>query len=371
MNAFCILFADNYGYDYSEVNEISHNRTLASIPFGGRYRLIDFVLSALVGANVYNIGLVTRNKYSSLMEHVGWGKDWDLNRKNGGLKFLTPFSGNEGTGIVNNKIEALNSVLEFIKTASADYCILSDSNVVMNIDLKKFMEYHEEKNADITFAYKNMMPKDRELEVTLNSDGKLVDTMYHKESIGVLADIQLNMVILKKDLLINLIEKGITYGWYSLKKNVIANSFDDYKIYGYKVDGYVSKIETIEDFYKTNMDLLNKDVRMELFHGKNHILTRIKDSVPTVYGENADVKNSLVADGSKVDGIIENCIIFRDVVIKKGAVVKNSIIMQGTTIEENAKLDCVITEVDVVVTKGKVLTGTDTMPFMINKGKIV
>ena len=371
MNAFCVLFADSYGYDSMEVNELSNNRTLGSIPFGGRYRLIDFILSALVGANVHNVGVVTRNKYGSLMDHVGWGKDWDLNRKNGGLKFLTPFSTNDSTGMVTNKIEAINSVMEYIKTSLPEYCILSDSNIVMNIDLKKFMEFHEQKGADITFAYKNLIPKKMELEVTLSDDGRLVDTMFHQYASDKEVNIQLDMVILKRDLLVSLIEKGITYGWYSLKKNVIANSFNDYKIYGYKVDGYVSQIKSLEDFYKTNMDLLNKEVRMELFHGKNHILTRIKDSVPTMYGEDAKVTNSLVADGAKIDGCVENCIIFRDVVVKKGAVVKNSILMQGTIISENANLDCVITDTDVLVTEGKVLMGTNTMPFMINKGKIV
>ena len=184
-------------------------------------------------------------------------------------------------------------------------------------------------------------------------------------------NIQLNMIILKKDLLISLIEKGITYGWYSIKKDVIAHSFNEYKIYGYKVEGYTSVINSVEMFYKTNMDLLKKDVRMELFMGKNPILTRIKDSVPTIYGENCNVSNSLIADGCTIDGTVENCIVFRDVKVEKGAVVKNSIIMQGTTIKENASLNCVITDKNVVISEGKLLAGTENMPFIINKGKNV
>ncbi len=372
MNAFSILFSDNYGYETERVNELASNRAIASIPFGGRYRVIDFVLSALVGAGVHNIGLVTKNKYASLMDHVGGGKDWDLNRKNGGLKFLTPFSENSSTGVVTNKIEALNSVMHYIESALPEYCILSDSNIIMNIDLKDFMKFHEDKKSDITFAYyKSGAGQENELEVSLDENSKLIDTMYHGKNVPENVNIQLNIVIIKKDLLISLIEKGITYGWYSLKKNVIAHSFNEYNIYGYKVDGYVSSINSLEDFYKTNMDLLNKDVRMELFHGKNHILTRIKDSVPTMYGDKAKVVNSLVADGAKIEGTIENCIVFRDVIVKEGAVVKNSIIMQGTIIEKDANLNCVITDVGVKVTEGKLLAGTEKMPFMINKGKTV
>ncbi len=369
MNAFSILFADSYDYNNSETNVLANNRTLASIPYGGRYRLIDFILSALVGAGIYDVGIVTRNKYNSLVEHVGWGKDWDLNRKNGGLKFLTPFQ--SGTGVVTNKIEALNSVMDYIKTTRHEYCLLSDANIVTNIDLKQFMEFHENNEADISFVYKNMVTTDVELQMSLNEEGRLVDVMYHKTSEEAPQNMFLNMILLKTDLLVNLIEKGMTYGWQSLKKNVIANSFREYKIYGFEAKGYASQIKTCEEFYNTNMDLLKKDVRLELFHGVNPILTRIKDSVPTMYGENAKVTNSLVADGCKIDGLVENCIIFRDVIVKAGAVVKNSIIMQGTIIEDNADVECVITDTDVLITSGKSLKGTQTMPFMINKGKIV
>ncbi|MBE7021071.1 MAG: glucose-1-phosphate adenylyltransferase subunit GlgD [Ruminococcaceae bacterium] len=369
MNAFSILFADSYDYNNSETNVLANNRTLASIPFGGRYRLVDFVLSALVGAGIYDVGIVTRNKYNSLMEHVGWGKDWDLNRKNGGLKFLTPFQ--SGTGVVTNKIEALNSVIDYIETALPEYCLLSDANIVTNIDLKQFMKYHEEKGADISFVYKRMSVEDPELQVTLDNEGRLVDAILRKKGETSEENLFLNMILLKKELLINLIEKGMTYGWQSIKKNIIANSFNEYKIYGFEATGYTTQIKTCEEFYQANMDLLKKDVRFELFHGVNPILTRIKDSVPTMYGENANVTNSLVADGCKIDGTVENCIIFRDVVVKKDAVVKNSIIMQGTVIENSAEVQCVITDTDVLITEGKKLMGTETMPFMINKGKVI
>ena len=369
MNAFCILFADSN--ETLDLSELSNERTLASVPFGGRYRLVDFVLSALVGAQIHEIGIVTRNKYGSLMDHVGWGKDWDLNRKNGGIKFLTPFLKTSDTAAIGNRIEALNSVMDYIKSALPEYCIVCDSNIVMNIDLEKFMDYHEQKGGDITFAYTSMPVVSKELEVKLDENGKLVDTMYHQYPHDEEKNIQLNLIILKKDFLISLIEKGVTYGWYSIKKDVISHGSGEYDIYGYKVEGYSSVIDSVDKFYKTNMDLLDKDVRLELFMGKNQILTRIKDSVPTIYGDECNVTNSLVADGSKIEGTVENSIIFRDVKIAKGAVVKNSIVMQNTTVEEDAVLECLITDKDVVIGAGKTLTGTETMPFIIHTGKIV
>ena len=369
MNAFCILFADSY--EDLDLNDLAGNRTLASVPIGGRYRLVDFILSSLVGANVHNVGIVTRNKYGSLMDHVGWGKDWDLNRKNSGIKFLTPFLSNNSSAVIGNKIEALNSVMDYIRDSLPEYCILSDSNIVMNVDLKKFMSYHAEKDADITVAYKKTSTDSVELELMFDENGRVIDTLYHQYPHDEEKNIQLNFVMLKKELLISLIEKGVTYGWYSLKKDVIAHGFKDYKIYGYEIDGYTSVIDSVEDFYRTNMDMLSKDVRLELFHGTNPILTRIKDTVPTMYGENASVVNSLIADGSKIDGTVENCILFRDVTIGKGAVVKDSILMQGTKIGEGSRLERVITDKGVVVGADKVLIGTETVPFSIKKGKIV
>lgn len=369
MNAFCILFAGNN--EISDLHELANDRTLASVPFGGRYRFVDFALSSLVGAQVRDIGIVTRNKYGSLMDHVGWGKDWDLNRKNGGIKFLTPFLKNSDTVAMSNRIEVLNSIMDYIKNSLPEYCIICDSNIIMNIDLEKFMEYHAEKGGDITFAYKNMPITAKELEVTVDSNGKLVDTLFHQYPTEEGKDILLNLVIMKRDLLISIIEKGVTYGWTSIKKNVIAHSFNEYNIYGYKVDSYVSVINNVDTYYKTNMDLLDANIRKELFMGKNPILTRIKDSVPTMYGDNCKVTNSLIADGCTIEGTVENCIIFRDVKIAKGSVIRNSIIMQNTTIGENAMLSCVITDKDVKISSGKALGGTETMPFIINKGKKV
>ena len=284
---------------------------------------------------------------------------------------MTPFLRNRDTAAIGNRIEALNSVMDYIKTSLPEYCILCDCNTVLNVDLEKFMKYHEEKGADITFAYKYMPTTAKELEVTLDADGRLVDTLYHQYPHNDEKNIQLNLVVLKRDLLVYLIEKGVTYGWYSIKKDVIAHRFNEYKIYGYEVDGYTAVIKSVEDYYNANMDLLNKDVRLELFMGKNPILTRIKDSVPTIYGDTCKVTNSLVADGCTIKGNVENCIIFRDVKVEEGTVVRNSILMQGTKVGANSNLNCVITDKNVTVGENKVLAGTETMPFIINKGKIV
>lgn len=369
MNAFCVLFSDMT--DNSEMSELSRLRTLASVPFGGRFRLVDFMLSSLVAAKVQSIGIVTRNKYGSLMDHVGWGKDWDLNRKNGGIKFLTPFLEDADMGFGDNKFETLNSIMAYIKNQLPEYCVICDSNVVFNFDFDDFMNYHNEKNADITFVYKKEKPRKNDLECMFDGDGRLVDTLYNTYSKDEEKNIEMNIILMKKELLVYIVEQAMTYGWRNFKRDIFAKQCNDLRIFGYEEKNYCSIIRSVNDYYNASMDLLSSAVRKELFYKETPILTRIKDSVPAIYGENCNVKNSLVADGCTVDGEVENCILFRDVKIEKGAVVKNSIIMQNSVIESGSVISYVITDKNVKITRNNILAGTETMPFIVNKGKIV
>lgn len=369
MNAFCILYAD--GFSSSHAGELSGERTLASVPFGGRFRLVDFMLSCLVGAKVHDIGIVARNKYGSLMDHVGWGKDWDLNRKNGGLKFLTPFLQNATAVTGDNEFDILANIRSFITSRLPEYCILATSNVVFNSDLNKLFAFHTEKGADISFLYKRTPPDAQDMEVTIDADGRMIDALYHSEKAGQEAPVLLNAILLKKQLLLSLIEKGQTYGWTSIKRDMIARNLHDLRIYGMENAGYSAVINSVGDYFRASMELLTPEVRRQVFHGTNPILTRIKDSVPTMYGEDNLVLNSLIADGCRVNGYVENSILFRDVKVAKGAVVKNSILMQNTVVEEGATLSCVIADKDVRITANRLLAGSETMPFIINKGRCV
>ncbi len=369
MNAFCILFSDDS--NNNKINGLADVRTVASVPFAGRYRLVDFMLSSLVGAGIMDIGIVTNNKYGSLMDHVGWGKDWDLNRKNGGIKFLTPYINDSQDNFGRNVIDSLNSIRGYIDKTLPEYCLLCDSNIVFNSDFEKLLDFHISKNADISVVYKSEKPSAGDLEIITSVDGQIVDTMYYSKDVDEVKNVCINIVLLKKKLLIHLIEKGITYGWSSIKRDIIGKGFNEYKIYAYKVDGYTSVINDLNKYYDANMDMLNENIRKELFNGVNPVFTRIKDSVPTIYGERCCIENSLIADGCNIKGKVENCIVFRDVKIEEGAVVKDSIIMQNTIIDKDASLSCVITDKDVHISDKVMLAGTKTMPFIINKGKTV
>lgn len=365
MNAFSLIFSDSFTDE--RVGELTAKRNLASIPFGGRYRLIDFMLSSLVNASVFSVGVITRENYNSLMDHLGSGKDWDLDRKNGGLKILTPYF--ESTSRkVRNRMDALVSVRTYIKNAKEDYCILTDGNYICNIDFKSVLDTHIEKNADITCLYRTAKVRDGETSIIVTTGGKIVDALYHLDATEEEKDVILKTYVVKRTLLLELIDRAITFGWDDLDRDFIAKSCKNSNIYAYKITGFCKVVRDINDYYEANTELLNKDVRNELLRSEKGIYTKIKHSVPTMYGDNCRVSNSIIADGCKIDGIVENSVLFRGTVVKEGAIVRNSIIMQNSVINENCVLTNVISDKNIEISRDKVLTGYESLPFVIPKG---
>ena len=365
MNAFSILFTDTFNNE--NVGELTNIRSVASIPFGGRYRLIDFMLSSLVNANVRNIGVIMKNKYNSLADHLGTGKDWDLNRKNGGIKLLLPYAQSQ-TGEFRSRIEALCGIDSFIYHMLPEYCIITEGNMVCNIDFSDVLRFHAAQGADMTVLYKETeSAADDDTEITLDQNGRIIDALYHSGNSEKKCNVIMRVYVLSKVLLKHIIDQGATFGWKDINRDYIAPSLKTANIIGYKHNGYCKVIRNVSDYYSANMDLLKFEVRNDLFNGEHKIYTKVKDSVPAKYGDSAKVMNSLVADGCKIDGTVENCILFRDVVIKKDALVHNSIIMQGTVVEENAQVSGIIADKDVTITRSRALVGSPSLPVVIAK----
>ena len=364
MDAFCILFTDVYDSTENKLNELSTKRTLSSVPFGGRYRLIDFMLSSLVGAKVRDIGIITKSKYGSLMDHLGWGKDWDLDRKNGGLA-TTDFSYND------NQFEILKSVHGYFDSMLEEYCVIASGNMVANINFNDLFDAHIKSGADITVLATKSVPEETDTELTLDENGKIVSAIIKARPEQHECLVAEDVYVMKKSLLYDLIDYGVTYGWKTFKKDVVAKKFAELNIYAYEHKGYFKVIDDLETYLASNLDTLSRDVRVELFREDQPILTRTKDSVPTKYGDNAKVKSCYVADGCVIDGDVENSIIFRNVKVKSGAKIKNSIIMQNSIVESNASLDCVRVDKNAVVSESKILKGELNLPVVVNKGKTV
>ena len=365
-SAIGVIFANLHE---ENVPELVRRRTMASILFGGRYRLIDFILSNMVNSGITTVGLMTSNNYRSLIDHLGNGKDWDLARKDGGIILLPPFS-EKHDKLYTTRLEALNSLTGFLSRRSEKYVVLTDCDYVAKLDISEIITYHEEKNADITLVSHNGEVERRSdyILIDANEQGRVTDIKlapHVKE--GVKVDLFSNVMVVNRQFLLNLVGESITHGFTSFESDILVKQVNSLKIYRYDFKGYYAGIDSMSAYYKHNMELLNKEVRDELF-GERDIYTKVRDSAPSKYGENAVVKNSLISDGCEIEGVVENSILFRGVKVGKGAVVKNSIVMQDNIIGVNTALDCVITDKNVVISDKKTLGGCAALPYYIPKG---
>lgn len=355
------------------IPELTSQRTTGSVPFGGRYRMVDFPLSNMVNAGIQNVGIITKSNYQSLMDHLGSGRFWDLSRKIGGLRILPPF-GQAHTGVYRGRLEALVNILDYVEHSSAKYVVLADCDTVANMDYQKLIAYHEAKQADITIAYKKMeLSKESAALNTvfdLDENGAIVDTQIFPARGGNYC-VDLNVMVLDRIFLLKIIQEAASRKQFSFKETVLLGKLGSYRMYGYEFNGFAAHIDSMLSFYQANLQLLDNQVIRELFDPSHPIFTKVRDEAPAKYGLNAKVSNSLVADGCVIDGEVENCILFRSCRIAKGAKVKNSIIMQGTVIEQFASLDSVITDKDVVIREGRALSGYTSYPIYVAKGKIV
>lgn len=357
----------------STIPDLTKERTMGSVLFGGRYRLIDFPLSNMVNSGIDEVGVITKSNYQSLLDHLGSGSEWDLARKIGGLHLLPPFS-HVQSGMYRGRLEALYGVWNFIKTSNADYVVLSDCDVITSIDFSKVVEYHIETGADITSVYaKDVITSEQAQNATvfsINDDGRVVDVLLNPHISGA-CNISLNMFVLSKEFLKNIVLEAASKSLYSFEQAILQGRTHEYKIMAYRHDGFFCKITSMETFYKANMSLLNSDNRSKLFPENSPVFTKVRDNPPAKFAIGASVKNSLIGDGCIIEGTVENCVIFRGVKIGKGAVVKNSILMQDTVIGAKCDINNVITDKNVKIGDMRMLTGSQNYPLFLGKGAVI
>lgn len=366
-NVLGLIYSSSYEF---AVNQMTNFRTIASLPFGCRYRLIDFPLSNMVNAGISQVGIITKSNYRSLMDHIGSGRPWDLDRKKDGLFLLPPYSASElSAHSAENKIAALHSNMHFVERSNKEYVLLTDANSVYNFNFRDLMRFHEEKQADITIAYKTGIVPDLPgiMRLKTAEDGKvdkIKTTQTHKKE---KTDYSLNIMIMKSSLFKEITEEAYSKEKVHFSEDVIAPSVKDLRVYGYKIEGYCDMVSSILDYYNMNMDLLELKNREQLFDSSNPINTKVLDNIPATYGLDADVSNSLIADGCIINGKVENSVLFRDVVVEEGAHIKNSILMQGTTVRKNSKLNAVITDKEVIINEERYLSVDAVFPVYISK----
>ena len=362
------------------IPELTHRRTIASVPYAGRYRLIDFTLSNMVNSGITDVYVITHYNYQSLMDHIGAGKDWDLARRSGGIKILPPYISafaNNQNALYNSRMEALKSINYSLSRFNSDYVVLSDCDVICNIDLNDMINDHIENNADITVATKRVLlsreSASRNVIVEASEDGRILDVNPYPTNVTGYRDINLNILVINREYLQSIVLDAIAHGYSSFNRDVLSRNASrrNYRIYKY--EGYFANINSLEDYFTHSMELLgSSENRSMLFDVKNRpIYTKVRNSAPTRYSATSSVKNSLIADGCIIDGSVENSILFRGVKVSRGASIKNSILFQDTVIGENVFANCVITDKNVVVRDGRILSGHESLPFFIEKGKMI
>lgn len=360
------VFADTLD---DKIPELSASRTTASVPIGGKYRLIDFVLSNMSNSGMNNVGIVAKSNFLSLMDHVGSGSAYDLSKRRSNLTVLPPYGGKTYA----NYVETIYNLHGYIENSREDYVLISPGNVVTNFDYNAVFDFHSDNNADITLIYKRgIVPNGYDRPVTVDADenGRVNQIFIKPESGSETVNQFYGCMLIKKDLLLESIRKALSLNQLDVKR-IIQNSIGRLNVYAYENKGYCAAISSINDYFAFNMDLMKKEVRDELFNPKRPIYTKVRDDAPSRYGLTSKVKNSIIAQGCVINGEVENCVLSKGVYIGEGAKISNCIIMQDTKIGEDTNLNYVIIDKDVTIKDGRSLMGFDSYPIYIAKKSVV
>ena len=371
MKLMGIIFAND-----ATMGDLTEKRTMASLPFGGRYRLVDFHLSNMSAAGIRHVGIISRHNYQSLMHHIGDGEEWGMELGEGGLEFLTPYAMSVNDRY-RGKLENLYFAMDFLTYGGDDeeYVVMADSAVLCNIDLNKVVAAHADSEKDITVVTKRGIAdgkKRLDLSLKLDDQGQIldmaVDYVAPEDYVA-----SMDLFIMNKNWLIHQIEECVARDRYHMDRDLVMGlwSRGQCTVNVFEFEGVALYNETIEEYFNNSMALLDKAVRHDLF-GRNHpIFTKVRDRVPTYYGEGCEIENCLVADGCFLEGEAEDSILFRQVTIGPGAEVENCVIMNDAVIGEGAKLENVILDKNVTVTPGAVLIGSKKKPIVIKRGETV
>ena len=369
MNVMGIIFAND-----ATIGTLTDKRTMASLPFGARYRQVDFALSNLSCAGVHHIGIISRHNYQSLMHHVGSGEEWGLELGEGGLEFLTPYA----QSTVHNyrgKLDSLKNAEDFLTFGDDEYVVLIDSAIVSNFDLNAVLAAHIASGKDITVVTKSGVcngEKHVDLALKLGENGEIADIICDSNaSADYLAS--MDIFVASKKWLIGKVNEAASHGKCHLDYDLVMGGWQDgsVSVNTYAFEGVALFNESEEEYYHNTLALLKKDVRADVFGGAHPIWTKVRDRVPCYYGEDVKMENVLVADGCILEGEVEDSVLFRQVTVEEGAEVENCVILNDCVIGKGAKVKYAILDKDVVVSAGAELCGTKTNPIIVKKGQIV
>ena len=370
MNVMGIIFAND-----GMIGGLTAKRTMASLPFGGRYRQVDFHLSNMAYAGIQQVGIISRHNYQSLMNHVGGGEEWGLELGEGGLEFLTPYAMST-TDHYRGKLESLSNAMDFLSYGRQDgYVVMADSAVLSNMDLNKVIASHIESGKDVTVVTKAGIAngkKQLDLALKLDKKGDITDiAVDYVAPADYLAS--MDVFVLKKAWLIQQVKECVARNLYHMDRDLVMGLWQKKQatVNVYQFEGLAMFNESIEEYFANSLSLVDTDVRHDIFGRCHPVYTKVRDRVPSYYGEFSEIENCLVADGCMLEGEAEDSILFRQVTICQGAKVENCVIMNDSVVGEGSELKYVILDKDVTVRPGSKLTGTPNSPVIIKRGETV
>ena len=364
MKAIGIILA---GGSSKKMKELVNKRAVAAEPIGGSFRAIDFALSNMSNSHIQKVAVLTQYNSRSLNEHLSSSKWWDFGRKNGGLYVFTPTITPEHTDWSRGTIDTMYQNISYLKHAHEPYVIIAQGDGIYRLDYNKVLEYHIEKNADITMVCKQMNEVDdisRYGVVTTNEDGRMIDF----EEKPIESDnrfVNCGIYVIRRRLLIELIEKAIAEEKMDFVNDIIAKYRNYKKIYAYTLTSYWNNISSVEAYYKTNMDFLKPEVQKEFYSEYPSIYTKVDDLPPAKYNENCSVKNSLIASGCIVNGSVENSVIFKKAYIGSGVVIRNSVVLNDVYIGDNTIVENCIVESRGTLPANEKYIGTQDNPKIV------
>lgn len=371
MKAVGIILAG--GNSEMRLGDLTASRAAAALPVGGTYRAIDFPLTSMTASGIGKVAVVTQYNSRSLHDHLVSSKWWDLGRKKGGLFVFSPYTSKDNSSWFRGTADSIYQNISFLKRSNEPYVVISSGDAVFKMDFKKVLKYHDEKGADITIVYKRMaeetltkfgiMQMDIDSRVT-DFEEKPLDPIGNCASLGI--------YIVGREMLIDLLETVVAEGRYDFVRDIIVRLRKRLRIYGYEFAGYWSSVgASISDYYKTNMDFLDKNIRDSFTKHEPYIDTKPKDEPPVKYNRNAEVADSLIGSGTIVNGKVEHSVLFRRTFIGDRASVKNSILMEGCYIGDDCVIENAILDKNVVVTAGKTVYGFLEIPIVIKKDDVI
>ena len=358
------------------LGELTSVRAVAALPIAARYRVIDFQLSSMVHTGIKNVGIITQKNYSSLMDHIGSGREWDLHGKQG-VTILPPFTTRENMGVYSGLLDALKSNTTFLRLSTQEYIVLTNSHTVYNMDYTDAIRAHIQRGADVTMLYScgqkaSGTEGENDTFLSVNEDG-LVTGMEIASDVPTRECASLKIYIVRRELLRQLVEQGAANGLHDFERDILQRNINEgnLKVYGYPYEGLACQIDSIQSYFNFNMSLLDADVRHQLFPTDRPVYTKVRDDLPSRYVEDSQCTNSLVANGCLIEGTVINSVLFRGVKVAKGAVVRNSIVMQDAVIQEGAEVDhCILDKQSVIRRNGRLIAPA-AYPIVIGKYVVI